>query len=58
MAHKRSMFSKAISQGYKTLSKINTIHVIMSGDPVKISRHLTRKRTTALGAKIIPGKRS
>lgn len=55
---KRGLFSKAISSGYKLLSKANTVHVVMSGDPVKISRHLTRKKTVKLGSKIIPGDRS
>lgn len=54
----RGIFSKAIAAGYKMLSRANTLHVLTSGDPVKISRHMTRKKTVKLGSKIVPGKRS
>jgi hypothetical protein len=46
-----------IRKSYKALSLLNTAEIIMSGDIAKISRHMARKRTIAIGSKIIPGKK-
>ena len=54
MARKKSFLSKLIRSGYKALSVLNTANVIASGNPNKIARHLARKKTTRLGAGIIP----
>lgn len=54
---RKGFLSKLIGKGYKALSLANTINVVLSGDPVRISRHMTRKKTVALGSKLVPGKK-
>lgn len=54
MAKKRGLLSRFIRGSYKALSTLNTLNTLASGNPVKISRHLARKRTVKWGGSIIP----
>lgn len=42
-----------IRAAYKLLGALNTLHVVSSGNPIKVGKHLARKRTVKFGGRII-----
>lgn len=44
---------KLIRALYKMLGAANTATYLVAGNPAKLAKHLTRKRTSKMGARII-----
>lgn len=53
MARKRSGLRKSIRKAYRILGVLNTLSHLMSGDPGKVAKHLTRRRIAKLGGRLI-----
>ena len=53
MARKKGGLGKFIRSAYRALGKLNTANVLLSGNAVKIAKHVTRKRTVKLGGRVV-----
>ena len=47
------LLKRLIRKSYRALSVVNTADVVLSGNPVKIAKHLARKRTVKLGSHLV-----
>ena len=50
---KKSGLRKIIRGLYRTLGIVNTATYIVGGNPAKLAKHLTRKRTSKFGSRIV-----
>lgn len=42
-----------IRAAYRMLGAVNTVSHVLSGDPVKLGKHMMRRRTVRMGGRLI-----